>query len=324
MHHAVFDADGFGAGVEQVTGELLHLGREQVRSHDRGAPRNHPLAAACRAGREAPARTVALENGDVLVSHAEPLGNDLRHGRCGAVALRMRAHRRGDLAGRLDADLRKFARHRRDAAGGPRRFDVGRNPESEVATFLARGFLLFAKGGDVEVLEQLIEAFGRRDVLERNAHARGGGLILQRDQIAAADLDRIDADAPSGHIQRGFADERFHRPGSAIGGKTDRVGVPAARQEAIRRHLVGRPQEHLDRDIAIRQLRIGAVVAAVVAVRSDQPAVGVERHLQHHFRLARLVGGDQVLVAILDPFQRPTEFKRRENDRRPLPSTGGS
>ena len=269
------------------------------------------MAAAGRAGGEAPARTVALENGDVLVSHAEPLGNDLRHGRCRAVALRMRAHRRGDLAGRLDAHLREFARHRGDAAGGARRFDIGRNPESEVATFFARGFLLLAKGGDVEILEQLVEAFGRRDVLERNAHAGGGGLVLQCDQIAAADLDRIDADAPSGHIQRGFADERFHRPGSAIGGKAHRVGVPAARQKAISRHLVGRPQEHVDRDIAIRQLRIGAVVAAVVAVRGDQLAVGVERHLQHHFRLARLVGGDQVLVAILDPFQWPAEIQAR-------------
>ncbi len=65
----------------------------------------------------------------------------------------------------------------------------------------------------------------------------------------------------------------------------------------------------------VYQPRARKPYAAIVAVRSDQLAVGVECHLEHHFCLARLVGGDQVLVAILDPLQRPTEFERGEDHR---------
>ena len=35
---------------------------------------------------------------------------------------------------------------------------------------------------------------------------------------------------------------------------------------------------------------------------------------QGHFLVARLVGGDQVLVAVLDPFQRAAEVERGEDD----------
>src|SRR6202044_230796 len=97
--------------------------------------------------------------------------------------------------------------------------------------------------------------------------------------------------------------------------KPDRVGGPAAREKAVHRHFVCGPQEHMHRDIAVRDLRTGAVVAAIVAVRGEHFAVAIERDLQNHFLLARLIGGYEIFIAIFDPLQRPAKAERGEDDR---------
>src|SRR5580692_3879071 len=71
----------------------------------------------------------------------------------------------------------------------------------------------------------------------------------------------------------------------------------------------------MHRDIAVRDLRTGAVVAAIVAVRAEHFAVAIERDLQNHFLLARLIGGYEIFIAIFDPLQRPAKAERGEDDR---------
>jgi hypothetical protein len=46
-----------------------------------------------------------------------------------------------------------------------------------------------------------------------HAHRRGARLVRLGDQVAPADLDRIDAELPRGDVERVSRDQRFHRPG---------------------------------------------------------------------------------------------------------------
>src|SRR3546814_13669856 len=54
---------------------------------------------------------------------------------------------------------------------------------------------------------------------------RSRRLIGQRDEVAPADFHRIDADLARRLVEQGLADQRFHRPGAAIGPEPHRVGV---------------------------------------------------------------------------------------------------
>ena len=165
VHHALVDHHALGAGIEQVRGQRAHLVRQHLRAADRRAARDHPLPAARRARTEAAAGGIALEHGDVLVAHAQPVGDALGHRRRGAVPLRMGGERGGDLAGRLDPHLRQFARHRRHRAGRAGRLDIGCDADAEITPLRPRGRLFAPEGGHVEVIEQLFEAFAGGDVL---------------------------------------------------------------------------------------------------------------------------------------------------------------
>jgi len=79
---------------------------------------------------------------------------------------------------------------------------------------------------------------------------------------------------------------------------------------AIGRHAVG-ARQHRRREVRHRG-GMGAYVAALVVkelvVDAEDMAVAVDRRADMMGLLARMVGGDQVLAAILDPFYRPAEF----------------
>ena len=163
--HAAFNDDALGAGVVEVRGDDLDLVGQHFRRRPRRAAGDHRLTASRRARSEAADGAVAFENRHVLIGHADPVGDDLGHGRRGAVALRMGAERGGDLAGRLDPDRREVAGHRRHLPGGGGGFDIGGDPQSEIAACLTRFGLFLAERRNVEMGDQLFETFSGADIV---------------------------------------------------------------------------------------------------------------------------------------------------------------
>src|SRR4029077_6013160 len=109
---------------------------------------------------------VAVSQLDVLVGHAQLVGDDLRKGRFVTLSVRMGSCVDKDRAGRCDPYLRRL--DQRDAAGRGRgggagaesaELDPGRGDGAQVATLLAKVGLLFAQRVITDQLERAIERF---------------------------------------------------------------------------------------------------------------------------------------------------------------------
>ena len=95
----------------------------------------------------------------------------------------------------------------------------------------------------------------------------------------------------------------------AAGAARRRAGTKLVRQqrdvEPIGRQHVG--ADHVGGGV-VRQRhaigRAGAVVVAELAAQREHAAVGVDRHLHVPVLVALVIGGDEILAAVLDPFQR--------------------
>ena len=152
---------------------------------------------------------------------------------------------------------------------------------------------------------------------ERFEVARKGHLALV-DQIAAPDLDGVDADFGGDGIEQPLAHERaLVAAGRAVGAAGRLVGEADMADGAIGRHAVGAGQ-HRRGEIGHRG-GVGAHIAALVVeefvVDAEDAPVGVDGGANVMGLLARMVGGDQVFAAVFDPFHRPAEPQRGE--RRP-------
>ena len=65
---------------------------------------------------------------------------------------------------------------------------------------------------------------------------------------------------------------------------------------------------------------VGALVVEELVVDCEDAALGIDRGAHAMVLLARMIGGDQVLAPVLDPFHRAAEPQRRE--RRPARPPG--
>jgi hypothetical protein len=63
---------------------------------------------------------------------------------------------------------------------------------------------------------------------------------------------------------------------------------------------------------------VGALVVPELVVDCEQPSVAVDARLDPVGLLARVVGADQVLAPVLDPFDRAPEPQRRDADQHVL------
>jgi hypothetical protein len=78
---------------------------------------------------------------------------------------------------------------------------------------------------------------------------------------------------------------------------------------AIGRHPI-RPRQDPGRHVNdARRVRahIGALIVEIAIVDGENDAIGVERGADLVYLLARMIGGDQVFAAILEPFHRAME-----------------
>ena len=125
------------------------------------------------------------------------------------------------------------------------------------------------------------------------------------DQVAAADLDAVDADMRGDRIHQPLAHEGgLIAPRRAIGAARRLVGQADMADGAIGRHAIG-PRQHGCGQIGHgRRVRahIGAVIVKEFVVDREDAAVGIDGGADVMLLLARMVGGDQVLAAVLDPF----------------------
>ena len=108
----------------------------------------------------------------------------------------------------------------------------------------------------------------------------------------------------------------FVAAGRAIGAARRLVGQPDVADGAIGRHAIG-ARQHGGGEIGHgggMRAHIGAVVVEEFVVDAENAAVFVDRRLDLVALLARVIGGDQMLAPVLDPFDRPLERQRRGAD----------
>ena len=138
------------------------------------------------------------------------------------------------------------------------------------------------------------------------------GISRFRDQIAAAELDAVDAEIARRHVEQALAKEiGLEPPRPAIGADRRLVGDMQRHVDADVRNAVG-ARQHL-RDVARARRAVGAQIGAdvgmgVAAQRQDR-AVALAGDLELAFGVARVIGGDQMLAAVLDPFHRPADSR---------------
>ncbi len=169
--------------------------------------------------------------------------------------------------------------------------------------------------GVIVAAVELVLALERRDGGDRVRH------LGVRHQIAAAELDAVDAQVLRHDVEQPFAEE---------------IGLEAARPAiGADRRLVGELQRDVDvdvldpvgpghelRDVACPHRAVGAHIGADVHIgvtaQSQDGAVARAGDLHVAFRLARMVHAHQVLAAILGPFHRPPGLPRRERNQKVL------
>ena len=89
---------------------------------------------------------------------------------------------------------------------------------------------------------------------------------------------------------------------------------------AIRRDAIG-PRQHGSGEIGHRHrvgAHIGALIVKDLVVDRENAPVAIDRGAHAMLLLARMIGGDQMLAAILDPFDRPLQAQRGDADQHVL------
>src|SRR5215472_8254266 len=137
------------------------------------------------------------------------------------------------------------------------------------------------------------------------------------DEVAPPHLDAVDAETLGRKLDQPLAEETsLVAAGRAIGSGRRLVGDESRRRKMNVRNAI-RAAEKL-RDIARRGQPIGADIGAEidknVAAQADDRAVALAGDLDLTIHLARMVSGEEMLAAILDPPYRPPQMARGERD----------
>ncbi len=292
-----------GGGLEEVAGDGEDLLLQQDRGVvDRGA--DHRAAAA-----PAGARTVrrgfgvALVDGDVVDVHAEVLGRELGGGGLETLAVRPRRDVHVDAAVGRDAQMRGLVAVRAEVR---LRLDVEREPDAQEASVGACAGLLGAEGVVPDRVDTLLERLLGRHVVDELATGRRVRKLGSVQHVAAAQLDGVHPDrarATTSTISSRATVSIIHGPRYA-----------ALPQVLVHTCVVWKPScgtRYGPREQRARQHaraptadRVSAGVVDVIDVRADEVSVVVDRHRDRHLLDARVRGRDEMLMAILDPFDR--------------------
>ena len=256
---------------------------------------------------------VALHDADLFDRHAEDVDDQLRIG--GRDALPHRHGRSIDLDLAVAGDGDGDALLERIAAG-----PFQERGEAAPAQLSARAGLGLARGeivpfGDREALvEHLLEFSG----IVNLPHRAGVGHLLRRDQIAAADLDRVHAELSRRGVEQALDQiDRLGTAGAAIGGGRGGVGQHRVELQVDRPDVVdagGDPgaDQHLNDDAG--RSGVGAHVGERAHAIGEHLAVRVEREFGAALDIAALGRGEEFLDAFGGPSHRALQGARGEGD----------
>ena len=262
-----------------------------------------------------------VRDADAAVVEAERVGADLRHRRLEALAHRRAAGEDLDAAVGVHGDPRPVGRpaaalFEEEREPGPYALP-GPPPPGEAG--LER---VPADCGERLVEQQRVIARVQRQRGDaRLVESEGAGQGRARDQVAAADLDPVDAERRGRRVDQPLADERaLVAAGGAVGRRRRLVGQPQPADRAEGGHPV-EAGHHAHRAVG-HAGAVGAHVAALVVAElvldRQHPPVGIDRDPGAMTLFAALVGRRQMLLPVLDPFDRAAEPPRRGQDQHVL------
>jgi hypothetical protein len=316
------------AGGHRDVGAERHLGVKRVGSGRRDLRQRPPTTAEVRrdrarllgdlvdrlrdrraAHRERPAAerpdpdrrlgAVAEEQRHVIERDAEAVGGDLRERGVVALAVRRGARPDHDAPAGLDRDGGALE----DAAGA---LDVqrGAGADDDPGVRAPLGLDLLER----EVKAALVVA----GVVRQAERAR----VRERaDEVAPAQLDRVDAERPR-RVVHGSLDEvvALRPPRAAVGPGRDLVGLRSRDLDRDVADVVAAAHQHrggVRRDVG-RGPQVGAEVGQDPRAHAQEAPVAVEGELHVGLHAAPLLGREQVLEAVLGPLHRPAQVDRRD------------
>ena len=246
------------------------------------------------------------------------IGAHLREHRLVALSGACRADEHIEDPVSIEANARLLLRSARTA------LDEGCKPDAMAATVdhaSLQGLLLDPPDLLQRLLEHRAEIAGielrRRLVVHQLADVEGH--LLRGDEIAPPDVGRIDAEIARRHVDQSFAKEiGLDASRAAVGSRWRLVGDVSIDRAGEVRNTV-RPRQKLGtprRRRAAGAARIGADVDRDLAAQPQDDAVAVAGDLEIAGRLARVVGGQEMLAPILHPFDRAVELPRDERDQK--------
>ena len=263
-----------------------------------------------RADTERDAVGLAVDHAAAPVIDAERVGGDLRHHGFKALADRSAAGENLDRARGVDGDFHAVGRAK------PALFHEHGDADADQ---FAGGFALLHVGVElvpIDLGEQLVQqpdivAGVVMDFLAQRLERARVGQFRRADGIAPADFDAVHAELRGDGVDQPLAHEGgLVAAGRAIGRRRRLVGEAEMADRAVGRHPIGAGQNarrHVHDSCGMRA-HIGALVVEIEVVDGEDDAVGIDRGADLVQLLARMIGGDQMLAAVLDPFHRAIEF----------------
>ena len=160
-----------------------------------------------------------------------------------------------------------------------------------------------------------VEAVEEGGAVPDDAGSRAVGELALGDHVAAADLDRIEAQLARRHVHHALHHEGRDRPPDAAIGAAGRLrGRHRPGPRPVIADPVGAGQEahHLDRlDAGGPGIdRVGARVAQRIGLQRDDPPVRVDAEPGLQDLVEGLGGGGQILAPVAEPLDRPAQSER--------------
>ena len=175
------------------------------------------------------------------------------------------------------------------------------------------------KAGTINRLDRHFQRLFVTGFVVFEAHRRLVGKSV--DQVAAADVDRIDGECTRGFVHQPLDCESDHRSRhAAIRRHGAGVGDDAAREalvllDIIRARHFGHRHQRFDPACGWKA-RIGADIGDNVRLQREQPGVLVERAFERDVLVARMKACDQVFAAVFGPRHGAFQLSRQpyQND----------
>ena len=291
-----------GRDVQRFGPDFKRRRMRRAARHDRGAGS---------VGADAILDAVGLSRHDphLAVVHADRAGADLRHRRGEALADRRAAGHQLDRAGAVDGDARavewsKPAFLDKDGDARPDQFTRSATAAQlrlqRIPADLRQRFIQQSR-----IVAGIVDDFGAERVqLPAKRHLGSG------DEVAPAHPHPVEAKPVGDRVDEPLAHEGALEPSRrSIGCRGRLVGQAEVADAAIGRDAV-RPGHHGHGHLCnpgAMGAHIGALVEVEYVFQGQDLAVGVDRCASVVGLLARVVGGHQMLVPVLDPFDRPPQ-----------------